>query len=608
MQIDSSFVRVGADWSVEEALELLSAFLEIKHVIVHRVDGDRELWYAYSRGDIVERLRGREHSRVVDALDLREREATPAVPADGVHPKVRAVVLEDGRIAGIADVRMSGDGGTRGDRALRGDPLDADATAAGRGLLAEAPPFLKLGTTKSLLVKLTAAGAGGAATPVPSLAGDDLDVVLQATGAIQLVGESEGTFTTISDNEMVLRFKIKGSEVGEGRVTVLAFKGTTNVGRVSVTTVVTAAAPPLEPMLERWSELRAFEIPPDLTLEIYEDKRKHSYTIRLTTGNSALGYNRRKFGPIKLAADIDKYFSAFYREIEEISNSWGSALEKAGQLARRGAALFERIVPADLQPCLWALRDNIRSIQIQSEEPWIPWELCRLTGEDETGKIVNGPCISEQYEVTRWFPGLAQHRALTLRSIGLVAPIDSNMAAWQAERTEILALADQKRTVTEIKCHAIDLCRALASGAYDAVHFVGHGEFDTTDTDRSSLRLERQRKFIPDDLAGEVGNLRARRPIVFLNACEVGRLGIGLGGVAGWPQAFIKAGAGAFIGPLWRVGDGSAAHFSREFYQQLLAGATIGQAVHRARGEIRKASDPTWLAYIAYAHPNASVT
>jgi hypothetical protein len=330
--------------------------------------------------------------------------------------------------------------------------------------------------------------------------------------------------------------------------------------------------------------------------------------MRVTSADSSLGLNLAPFGPIVLGGDVDRFFTTFYDEIQAILVSSESPQDKFAELGQKGLYLFEKVVPRDLRLRLWQIRDHIKSVQIQSEEPWVPWELCKLSGKNADGTIADGDFLAERYQVTRWFPGMPQHKRLTMRSIGLVAPPDSGLAAAPAENTAMLDLAGPGRTVTSIAARSSDLRAALASQRHDAFHFVGHGAYAATNADRSAIKLEGGRRFSPEDLAGRVANFGAAHPLVFLNACEVGRAGTALGGTAGWPQAFVSAGAAAFIGPFWKIADGSGSRFAALFYQQLLVeGATVGQAIHHARTDIRKASDPTWLAYVAYAHPEARV-
>lgn len=96
-------------------------------------------------------------------------------------------------------------------------------------------------------------------------------------------------------------------------------------------------------------------------------------------------------------------------------------------------------------------------------------------------------------------------------------------------------------------------------------------------------------------------------PLVFFNACQVGRGGMALTGIGGWARRFVQVGAGAFIGAYWSVYDEAAYAFSKEVYKRLLEGTPIGDAVREARAAVRGDGDPTWLAYTVFADPLASV-
>ena len=99
------------------------------------------------------------------------------------------------------------------------------------------------------------------------------------------------------------------------------------------------------------------------------------------------------------------------------------------------------------------------------------------------------------------------------------------------------------------------------------------------------------------------------RPIVFLNACQVGRPGGGIGGVDGFAQAFLspesRTGAAVLVAPLWSVGDLNARTFANVFYKQLLQGMTLVDAVREARAKAKEKSELTWLSYCVYGDPFA---
>jgi len=100
-------------------------------------------------------------------------------------------------------------------------------------------------------------------------------------------------------------------------------------------------------------------------------------------------------------------------------------------------------------------------------------------------------------------------------------------------------------------------------------------------------------------------NLRRSRPLVFLNACETGRTGPVLTGLGGWPNVFLRAGAGAFVGATWAVRDKPAAIFATTFYEALLNGKTLAEAASDARASAKELGDASWLAFKVYGHPGA---
>jgi hypothetical protein len=209
--------------------------------------------------------------------------------------------------------------------------------------------------------------------------------------------------------------------------------------------------------------------------------------------------------------------------------------------------LFERLLPTDLQALLWQLRDRIKVVQVDSEEPWIPWELCKLQGRED-GRIVEGPFLCEAFAMTRWLPGIESKPTLSLKNLALVLPRDSGLPLATSEGEYVLSLADGDRRVERIPATFLELRVALASGSYDGWHFTGHGGFRAPDPNRSAMLLEDQAELTPEDLSGVVSNLGLARPLVFLNACQIGRGALSLTDIGGWAAQFLRAGAAAFIG------------------------------------------------------------
>jgi hypothetical protein len=278
-------------------------------------------------------------------------------------------------------------------------------------------------------------------------------------------------------------------------------------------------------------------------------------------------------------------------------------------LNAKGAHLFETLFPPDLQVLLWSLKERIQTIQILSQEPWIPWELCKLTGQEKNGQVVEGPFLCEIFSVTRWIHELNPQPDLTLKNIAVVVPKGSGLKHAVNERDYLLSLKKDGREVKQITARLKNLIHALSLGIYDGWHFTGHGTFRVEDPNRSGLKLENRERLTPEYLSGIARRLGRTHPLVFLNACDVGQRAMSLTDIGGFAHKFLWAGAGAFVGAHWAIDDQIAYNFAQEFYTRLLGGFPVGQAIRASRIKIRDdhPGDPTWLAYTVFADPFARV-
>ena len=224
------------------------------------------------------------------------------------------------------------------------------------------------------------------------------------------------------------------------------------------------------------------------------------------------------------------------------------------RLEGKGTYLFTTLLPQELQQLLWSLRSRIQSVLVQSEEPWIPWELCKLQGQEHE-HTVGGPFLCEAFAMARWLLGTPMKPRLNLKNMAIVVPGNSGLSYAQDEQKYLLSLAGEKRQVKRVPARFLELREALASGLYDGWHFTGHGGFHEANPNRSVMYLEDQEEFTPEDLSGVVSDLGRAKPVVFLNACQIGRSAMSLTDIGGWSRQFLHAGAGAFIGAYWSVYD-----------------------------------------------------
>jgi CHAT domain-containing protein len=151
--------------------------------------------------------------------------------------------------------------------------------------------------------------------------------------------------------------------------------------------------------------------------------------------------------------------------------------------------------------------------------------------------------------------------------------------------------------------------RLVERGGFGVLHLVGHGLFAGS-ADASAVVLEDGPLRAADLSPATAAGLRRSAPLVFFNACHTGRTGYGLTRVGSWGARFVQLGCGGFVGAMWPVTDVAALAFARAFYRELSRGEPVGPAVCTARDEVRRAypGDPTWLAYRAFADPQARVS
>jgi hypothetical protein len=347
---------------------------------------------------------------------------------------------------------------------------------------------------------------------------------------------------------------------------------------------------------------------PDLEIAIRLDGDS-TLIFDVNAPDPEMGLNAVRLPSVSLGMSPEKFLSTLFKDIENLPLDTPEACEIAEQkLAVKGLALW-KLFPRELQEILWKRRGKALSLLIQSDEPYIPWEMAKLQGTGRNGRVQEGKYLCEAFAVTRWLRGHRHQLRLPLSKLALVIPRESRLKGAAAEGEEIQRLAEsQGRQVTNVEPTFSTLYRALASGVHDGWHFAGHGASVGDDANRWSIQLDGFPHFSAEDLLGEPKNLGLAKPLVFLNACTTGRGGLTLTGPGGWSRGFLDANAGAFVGTYWQVTDSKSKEIAKSFYQNLFKGLPVGEAFRRARLDLHKKhkGDPTWLAYTVFAHPLAS--
>ena len=344
---------------------------------------------------------------------------------------------------------------------------------------------------------------------------------------------------------------------------------------------------------------------------------------------------RRKRGQVRLdytlrAEELDRSFQSpafvedpnvFHERITSMVERFHQGLGPAGEpvlkeeIGRRlrtlGQDLYRDLLPLAMRRTWWRLHGDVTTLMIRSEEPWIPWELL-VPVDDETRTSADH--LAATCGLTRWLRGpTPPPRTLEPGPILLLAAAAGDqgpvLTATEGERAALAALAGRLGVeLIELDHPNVDdVEAAILDGRPGIIHASAHGAFETGSPDESALIVGGRRPFRPSDLAGDLRQtLRRDRPLIFFNACHVGRQGWSLTRLGGWARNLLEGGS-VFLAPIWTVRDTLASLFAAVFYRRLGEGEALGTAALAARQATRAedADLPTWLAYQVSGHPAA---
>lgn len=260
------------------------------------------------------------------------------------------------------------------------------------------------------------------------------------------------------------------------------------------------------------------------------------------------------------------------------------------------------------------------SLTINTNDLELPWELMcyRDAQNQDTFLCLERPIA--RLPMSRTFPRSSMPRKAKLRFLLIYADPDGTLG--MAGR-EIQLIHQALKDKWSHRIDAIDvlrreevtgekLNRLLRDGTYDVIHYAGHAAFNGNNPELSGLQLHDGELYS----AHKIRRLLRGQPLVFLNACQTGLAAneeatpqhttVMRDSPEGLAASFIYGGATGCIGSLWPVYDEPAAKFAISFYERVLDGYPIGEAMRQARLESRKnAGQITWAAFILYGNPTA---
>jgi CHAT domain-containing protein len=337
--------------------------------------------------------------------------------------------------------------------------------------------------------------------------------------------------------------------------------------------------------------------------------------FHLSVRNETRGfeYPLRYMGTIEFP-DLAKYLTDYFEEqinnypsfapkkqLEKALEAWEAGFVKA--LDALGKRLWTFLPQAfrDEYFRLYEAEAPVRSVAVHSDEMMFPWELV-IPHDVRNGKQVVLRQLGVAHVLGRWKPSLTTRprpQKYPINTFVVLNPTySSDPLPWSATEIDELKKLLPKFTVVNADRPAVD--KLLRRNDVRLVHFSGHGNYDPTNADLNHLILKDGKRlnaidFTGSTLAGEGS------PIIYLNACSVGQTGPTVGYMGGFAAICLEAGCSGIIAPYWPINDKRAMEFSRDLYQALRDGHSIGEALQELR--MAHPTDSTYLAYSYFGDP-----
>ena len=366
------------------------------------------------------------------------------------------------------------------------------------------------------------------------------------------------------------------------------------------------------------------ERPPDLTIRIDKPDADESTGKFVWTFESPHDVKLPAQPlPMNLGTDAKTFSKALITLIDE--NQGGQLL--TGTMRGIGLKIAQKI-PGDLWRVLGEVAAKVAAggaqrpvtVLLYSAETSIPWELAVMTKRLDASKP---EFFGAQVALGRWILGTNGPTVPPARAVDV-----SRMAVitgyYNGENgLERLQGAEQESGELQQTYGALGLdaspenIRLLFDGTIDAnakdihaIHFACHGSVNPQSPELNAIFLSDGsplNEFV--FLGAQIGD--SAKPILFLNACQVGSQGEMLGESAGFGANCLYAGFRAFIAPLWSVNDVAAREIALEFYKTAFNKQSkmyVSSFFQQTRSRFVPKSptdvpEATYLAYVYYGHP-----
>jgi len=349
----------------------------------------------------------------------------------------------------------------------------------------------------------------------------------------------------------------------------------------------------------------------DLTISVLELPQMDGCNFHMIA--DAPAFSEHWEGPWTLRRKTEDLVSGAMATFTSTLNAEASADARISALKGAGQEMF-KATPKEFQKLFWRILDSgkpLRSILIVSEEPFIPWEIMVPLRPKMGGVLETRGALGAEFAVGRWVTSnyVSPPQKIAISRTYIVAPNyppKKQLTNAALEASMLQKLFSPSAIITPALVKNID--KVLAAGGTTLLHFVCHGKSGFP----QSISLEQAKEELNcwqiAALPGFTSSFPTARTLVFLNACEVGRLVPALVGIGGFGNSFVEIGSSGVIAPLWSVDDGIAHQVAEAFYRAVIDSPAVPFAeILRAirKNAYEGNAEDTWAAYCFYGDPLA---
>ena len=317
--------------------------------------------------------------------------------------------------------------------------------------------------------------------------------------------------------------------------------------------------------------------------------------------------------------------------LDQIGERWNRLVEKINTANRPGSGVSPQTLSDEIKGMgrdlaklfpevtekLASTKADFLILEIDARLVHIPWELLYDMG--------SGKFLCERFSMGR-LPHTTDQEVRVAEKRELGKPLDmwilaepgKDLADAASEARDICAYVDRQMDSDAESINADMDIGGISPGRvrerikdYDFVHFAGHADYDAQHPGQSGWRLKNA-NFTPADIRG-IRGVTAMPALVFSNACQSARTGTWKKGNGhpgesfGLANAFMLAGVRHYLGTSWEIRDEPGKQFALCFYEHLLSGKAVGEAVRLARlGLTESRDDMSWASYVLYGDPRTN--